>query len=266
MQAWSDRGSLACGGMWREAFFFSAGGVQLFGSTYAAEVPSSPLGVVICNSWGFEANQAGRLVHPFSIAVARAGGVAVNFHYPGFGDSQGDPDAVTLADMADASVEALREAARRYPQSRWVLAGLMLGGSVASLAAARSADFEHLLLVQPSLRPQRYFARLQRAAKRSRDDLGPAEGFAYGYRLSKAILDSAAEADAEVEAALAEFSGSGTILAFAEPAGNGSEPAGFERVSVPGAWRFGAGTKDHKALGHAAGAWARGRVEGEAPA
>jgi alpha-beta hydrolase superfamily lysophospholipase len=249
----------------REVFFFSSGGVELYGSTYAPASPEPPpLGVVICNSWGYEANLAGAFVHPFSVKAARAGAVVVNFHYPGFGDSQGNADETTIDLMAGAAVDALREASRRRPNTRWILAGLMLGSSIAALAADRGGAAERLLLVQPVLRPGGYFARLERASKRSlgKPAPDPALGFAYGYRLARPMLDSAPRADRTVEAALADFDGGGTVVRCEKPTIVEGVPERFEQVRAPGAWRF--GTRNHSPLVQASAAWLAGRLEAEA--
>lgn len=241
---WSDAAIWEGEGLRREAFFFASHGVDLYGSIYAA-VPPSSLGVVFCNSWGYEANLTSRLVHPLSLAIAGAGGVALNFHYPGFGDSQEDLGETTLDAMADAAVDAVREASKRYPGANWTLAGLMLGASIAALAADRGVEAEELLLVQPTLRPSSYFARLERASKRSIGKPAPVEGFAFGYPLPQSLLASAPAADAAVEAALARFPGKGTIARYAEPEEIEGAPESFEHVCAPGVWRFGAQDRNH---------------------
>jgi hypothetical protein len=263
VRRWDDSGTWVGEELRREVFFFPSRGVRLYGSIYAPASPPAPFGVLFCNSWGFEANQAGRIVHSVSIAVARAGGVAVHFHYPGFGDSQGDFEAMTVDVMADAAVDAVAEASRRCSGTRWALAGLMLGASVAGLAAARGAAAE-LLLVQPALRPGRYFARLERASKRSLGGAAPepAPGFAYGYPLPPATIDSAPEADAAVEAALAGFEGEGTIVSYEKPEEIEGAPERFEQVRAPGSWRF--GSRDNPELSRATAAWLRRRAKAAA--
>jgi hypothetical protein len=243
--------------MRREVFFFDSGGAELYGSIYAGAKRSQPLGVLFCNSWGYEGNLASRLIHPISVSVARAGGVAASFHYPGFGDSLGDFEAATIDVLAEVAADAIREASRRYPDARWILAGLMIGASVAVLASDRGTAAEQLLLVQPSLRPARYFARLERASKRSLSGPAPtpSEGFAFGYPLSPLLLESAAAADAAVEAALSAFDGEGAIVRHEEPAEIEGAPERFEQVCVPGRWRY--GTRDDPALLSSTSAWLR---------
>lgn len=240
MGRWGDSGMWVGKDLRREVFFFPSQGVDLFGSIYAPPAPGTPpLGVVFCNSWGHEGNQASRIVHWVSLSVALAGGVAVNFHYPGFGDSGGDAGGTTIDVLASASLDAIQEAERRYPETRWVLAGLMFGASVAALAADRGARAEHLLLVQPALRPAQYFARLERVSRRSIGQPPPVDGFAFGYPLSPALLNSASTANPAVEAALNQFAGGGMVIRYEKPTEIEGVPASFDHVCVPGAWRFG---------------------------
>lgn len=241
-------------GLRREVFFFRDGGVELYGSLYAAEPMSHPLGVTICNSWGIEGDQANRLVHPLALAAAREGGAGLVFHYPGSGDSQGDPERVTMGAMADAAIAALREGERRLPGSAWMLAGLMLGASVAALALERARP-EALLLAQPALRPSEYFEGLERRAKRIAALTRSGEETVFGYSPSAALLSSALEADAEVAAAIARFERRGAVVRYSSPKGTDGVPEGFERIEIDGAFRF-AAPHDSK-LGGATGAWLR---------
>jgi hypothetical protein len=260
---WADAATWSGDGIAREVFFFRSGAVDLYGSVYAAERPL-PLGVVICNSWGYEANLASRIVHPVSIGVAQAGGVALSFHYPGFGDSEGDFAATTIDAMAHAAQDAVREASRRHPATRWVLVGLMFGASIAAIATAREPGIDRLLLVQPALRPGAYFGRLARVAKRS---LGPpapepAPGYAFGYRLTPELVESAPAADAVVEAALAGFSGEGAVVSCETPEEIVGAPERFECIRTRGSWRI--GVRDMRELTAATVAWLVGRLAEEA--
>lgn len=225
----------------REAFFFDSGGQQLYGSLYAAASPSVPMGVAICNSWGFEGNQSDGTMHRIALGAARAGGAGLVFHYPGFGDSHGDLAEATIDALVGAAVDALGEGSRRLPGTHWVFAGLMFGASVAALAAPR-ADVDRLLLVQPTLRPSDYFTRLERSARRAAARVPARAGNAYGYPLPHRILENRAAVDATVAEALAGFGGAGAIVRYAQPA---ADPVSerLEEIVLPGAWRFGARQK-----------------------
>lgn len=226
-------------GLRREAFFFDSGGERLYGSLYAAASPAHSDGVVVCNSWGFEANQCDRTKHTIAIAAARAGGAGLVFDYAGFGDSSGRPGEATLEGLAANARDAVAEAARRSHGERWTLAGLMLGAAVAALGAAR-ADVSRLLLVQPALQPSRYFRRLERSATRAAARVPARAGTAYGYPLPRGIVEAGAEADATVAAALGDFAGDGAVVRHEEPQPGAIAPQRFEDVVVPGRWRFGA--------------------------
>ncbi|HET8862734.1 MAG TPA: hypothetical protein VFM94_05750 [Solirubrobacterales bacterium] len=238
---WSDCGIWEGEGLRREVFFFRSGGVDLYGSLYAPASLEPRLGVLLCNSWGFEGDLASRLLYPLALSVAEAGGAAVVFHYPGFGDSDGDLGAVTMEVLAESAVDALRESARRQACGEWVLAGAMLGASVASIAAGGQSVARRLLLVQPALRPAKYFARLERASRRSSGGLASKERFAFGYPLTGAMLDSAARADDAVATALAGFHGDGAAVRHSAPSVIEGLPEGFAQVCAEGTWRFGTG-------------------------
>lgn len=230
----------------REAFFFPAAEERAYGSIYAATSRSHPFGLVICNSWGFEGNQSDRTMHLMALAAARAGGISLIFHYPGFGDSPGRLVESSMSTLVNATVGAVGEGSRRYPSTRWVLAGLMFGASVACLAAGRTAA-DRLLLVQPSLEPSRYFRRLERSARRAAIRVPARTGNAYGYPLPHRILAAGSTLDAEVTEALSGFDGEGAIVRYAKPPAPESIPAQFDEVIVPGVWRFGARQSPHLA-------------------
>jgi alpha-beta hydrolase superfamily lysophospholipase len=265
---WSDASTWTGEGLRREVFFFESSGIELYGSIYAP-LSTPHLGVVFCNSWGIEGDQGSRLAHPLALAVAAGGGVAALFHYPGFGDSRGDVGEATMGRFADAARDAVGEASRRHPGLDWMLAGLMLGASVASLAVGRDADVGELLFVQPLLRPGRYFARLRRASRSSigRAASGGPSGsaYAFGYPLPDSMLASAPAADSAVEEELAAFAGAGTIVRHQQPAEIVGAPARFQSIFAPGTWRFGSTDSNHAdpALLRVAADWLDGRLETE---
>jgi len=251
---WRDIGSWVGEELRREAFFFDSGGVQLFGSLYAAVPLSRPTGVVICNSWGFEGNQSDITAQRIALTTARTGGAGLVFHYAGFGDSHGDLAEATMEALANAAVDAIAEGSRRLPGTSWVLAGLMFGSAVAALGASR-ADIDRLLLVQPALRVSAYFSRLERIAKRSAPRMPARAGHAYGYPLPRRILAAAPGIDAAVARALEEFAGGGAVVRHAEPPRSSLIPAHFDDAVAPGTWRFGARQKTH--LADTASRWLR---------
>ena len=262
MSRWSDASSWVGDGIRREVFFFESAGERLYGSLYAPAASSPPFGVLFCNSWGYEGDQGNRFIHPAGLAAAEAGVAAAGFQYAGFGDSGGDLERATMDDLTTAALDALAEVSRRSPGTAWILTGLMLGASVAALATARGARAERLLMVQPALRPGRYFARLRRVAQRAAAGSADGEGHAFGYPLPASMLESAAAADAAVERALKDFGGEGTVVRYEVPERIEGVPERFEDICAPGAWRFGSQDLNHRdpALVSATLQWLRRRT------
>jgi alpha/beta superfamily hydrolase len=269
--SWSDASTWADDGLRREVFFFRGGGTELYGSLFAAVEPSRPLGLVACASWGVEADRTDPLLRSVALSAARLGGAALIFHYPGYGDSFGDLADARLDDLSATATAAVEEASRRCPGLSWILAGFMLGASVACLAARPSAA-EGLLLVQPALRPSAYFERLAKDRRSLSPGTGPslemmepgsASGMAYGYPVPRRIVECAADADRAVEAALAAFGGGGAIVRHERPKVSPPLPPDIEQLVVRGAWRF--GSQNNPDLASAATDWLDRRMQEECP-
>jgi alpha/beta superfamily hydrolase len=241
---WSDLGAWAGDGLRREVFFFRSGDVDLYGSLYASATLTRPLGVVVCGSWGVEADRSDPLVHGLALAAARLGGAGLVFHYAGFGDSHGDLATATLEGLAANATDAVREAARRSAATEWHLAGFTFGASIACLAQP-AAKASGLILMQPALKPSAYLQRLAKRADRATFGTGGA-GMAFGYPVPERIVDRGEEADAAVARALSGFRGDGVAIAYETPAPSTSAlPSSVEPVTVPGSWRFGSRDQPH---------------------
>jgi alpha-beta hydrolase superfamily lysophospholipase len=242
-------------GLAREAFYFDVDGVELFGSLYRAEPVRRGLGVVVCGTLSLEAIKS-LVPQRLAAGVARAGGCALVFHYPGSGDSFGPVDA-SFAELRAAAVAAVAEARRRVPEVRWGLAGLSVGAAVAA-AAAEEAAVEELLLLEPALDPVRWLDELVRASARS-NLLGSADdGFAYG-----APVPPLAPAQDPV-ALLRRFSGRSVVVRSEENPPQTPLPDGIEVRSVPGKWaRW---REEAPALVEAALAWLDEEPAGDGPA
>lgn len=255
MSTWDDAAAWAGEGLCREVFFFGPPGARLYGSLYAAKEPSRGEGVVVCSSWGYEADRTERLAHRIALAAARAGGAGMVFHYPGYGDSHGASLATaTLGSLAEAGAAAIEEAARRRAGLAWFPAGLMVGASVAVLAQRLCEQAaERLLLVQPALSPSAYFAALEHSARRVTLGPGRIREMSFAYPLPRPILDAGAAADAPVSEALAGFRGEGAVVRHADPPAEATLPERFEERVVAGTWRF--ATQDSPALERAVGEW-----------
>jgi hypothetical protein len=235
---WADAATWEGEGLCRKVFLFNSRGRRLYGSLYRAASLSRRDGIVICPSWGVEADRSNRLMHGLAFSIAKLGGAALIFHYPGYGDSEGDLASATMESLAAAAAAALQEAERRVPDCDWMLAGFTVGASVACLAQ-RATSGCNLLLLQPELCPGSYFREIARKAKRASfsDDL---ERLAFGYPAPQQMLDRADELNAAVKAALVEFESEGFAVAYASPGLPNLLPKSFQRVAIPGTWRFGA--------------------------
>jgi hypothetical protein len=245
-KGWESAGNWLGEDLRREAFFFESGGTQLFGSLYAARERSRADAIVVCNSWGFEANQADRSMHQIALRMARAGGAGLIFHYPGYGDSHGEAASVEMSALVEATVGLVAEGSERLPEARWSLVGLMFGCGVAALASRRTT-IERLLLVQPALPLAPYLTRLQRSAERGARRVPETAGTAYGYPVPDKIAANAAALDLAVDAALRAFGGAGAVVRHDKPAPPWRLPDRYADIVVPGTWRFGARQKQHLA-------------------
>jgi hypothetical protein len=242
-----DAGAWVGGGLRREVFFFPSEGVRLYGSLYASAAPTRPLGVVVCGSWGVEAERSGRLAHGLALSAARQGGAGLVFHYPGFGDSYGDAAGVTMEGLAAAAADARAEAERRSGASDWFLAGFTFGAAVACMAQSLTRA-RGLLLLQPALSPSAYLADLGKRARRSFSETSGA-GMAFGYPLPERLVSSSRAADAAVERALSLFRGDGVAIRYEAPTAQEpiALPESIERLAIPGTLRFGAMDQPHMA-------------------
>lgn len=240
MGEWGDAATWTGDGLQREVFFFGLEGSELYGSLYAAQDPSRAEGVVVCSSWGFEADRTDHLAHHLALTMARLGGAGMVFHYPGYGDSRGAylGDA-TLASLAQAAATAIEEAARRRPQLAWFPAGLMFGAAVASLAQGISpASAGRLLFVQPTLDSDAYFAPMAQGVQSVVLRSGAVREMSFAYPFPRGMVSKEGAAGSPVGDALAAFEGRGAVLRHERPARDELVPERFAEVIVDGTWRF----------------------------
>jgi hypothetical protein len=228
MPGWEEASRAITGGIRRELFFCS-GEDSVFASLYGGEPASPGPGLVVCPSWGHELRQTLNLCHSLARRLALAGGAGLVLHWPGHGDSGGEPQDTDVVAMAAAASGGLQEARRRAPLALWGLAGVRLGAAAVALAAD-TADAESLLLIEPSLDSKAFFAELQRASRRA--SLGARhgrEGWAFGHPLPR--LDRRHD----VASALAGFRGRVACLAY-ETGPIDPLAVGLEVIRVPGSW------------------------------
>lgn len=126
------------------------------------EADASPVGCVICNPFGDEAIRAHRTIRHLATAAARAGIPTLRFDYDGTGDSAGHdlyPDRLAswLASIRSAA-NTLRETEN---VERICFVGLRLGGALAALVAAESADAAGLATIAPVISGKAYVRELR---------------------------------------------------------------------------------------------------------
>lgn len=142
-------------------FQFGPAASPLFGTLHQSQRlrrPSSA--VVLCNPFGEEAARSHRIYRVLATQLDQAGFPTLRFDFHGTGDSTGSADAVRLdrwlEDIGSAAAELSPLSARHH-----ALAGLRLGGTLASLATTRrKPQVHHLLLWDPVVRGANYLREL----------------------------------------------------------------------------------------------------------
>jgi pimeloyl-ACP methyl ester carboxylesterase len=122
-----------------DGVFFQSGERPRFGWIHRPAVANG-VGLVIVPPFGYEAICAHRSLRHLADAAARAGVLAVRFDLDGTGDSAGDDLEPGRLDTWLASIADACELARAEGADRLVLAGVRLGATLATLAAAQRTD------------------------------------------------------------------------------------------------------------------------------
>jgi predicted alpha/beta hydrolase len=141
--------------------YFGPADRPLFGVLHPAHGDRAPLGLVLCNPFGYEESCAHHALRQLAAEAASAGIPALRFDYDGTGDSAGDdfePGRV------DAWVGSIRQAAATLRARSGVrhvcYVGVRLGATLAAVAAAdRSAV--GLLAIAPVVRTRGYLRELK---------------------------------------------------------------------------------------------------------
>jgi alpha-beta hydrolase superfamily lysophospholipase len=146
-----------------EPVYFKSGANRLFGWLHKpATDASSPLGLVICKPFGFEAMSAHLTMRVQAEMAAQLGIPTLRFDYAGTGDSE---DLAPAADQLDAWVQdviaAVQELQRCTCVQRVCLLGIRLGGLIAALAAARCPQVSALIGIAPVVNGKRYLKELR---------------------------------------------------------------------------------------------------------
>jgi pimeloyl-ACP methyl ester carboxylesterase len=136
--------------MSRAPTYFGPADRPLFGWLHRAGAPSSSLGLVVCNPFGYEAVCAHRSLRHFCEAAAAAGVAALRFDYDGTGDSAGDDrEPARLAAWVKSVHHAIDELRRAAGVERVAVLGVRLGALVATLAASERDDVAGLVAIAP---------------------------------------------------------------------------------------------------------------------
>ena len=147
-----------------QPLYFGTDDVRLFGWLHAAQgVGRAPMGLLLCNPFGFETLHAHRSLAVLASAAAEAGIPAMRFDYLGCGNSSGDEYEPELLGQWVQSVHlAVDELKRRTGVARVCLLGLRLGALLATQAAMTRSDIAGLVAIAPVLQG-RQFVREMRA-------------------------------------------------------------------------------------------------------
>ena len=118
-------------------------------------------GVVLCHPHGADYDSAFRSFRILGARLARAGFHVLRFDYGGTGDSLGDGNDASIAQLVGDTVAAVHEL-RTSRQLRDVsIVGLRLGAAIAALAASESGGVEDVVLWEPVIEGAAYVASLQ---------------------------------------------------------------------------------------------------------
>jgi hypothetical protein len=172
----------------RESFRLSSGDDKLYASLYSSRPTTPKMGVVVLPHWGHDGRFLLEWCHALALGAARLGGCGLLVHWPGSEDSEGDPGRVTVDQLVQAVLSALCAGKERLPEVPWSVAGVRLGATVASIAAAR-AEAHKVALVQPVLDPEPYFNGVERRARlvRALTRGAPHPGWGFGEEVPSGL-------------------------------------------------------------------------------
>ncbi len=234
MSGWEDAATAVIGALKREVFYLS-GEDRLYASMYSAFPAAGGPALVICPSWGHEMFPTLHFGHALARRLGLSGGAGLVLHWPGHGDSGGEPESTDGERMGQSAEQALEEARRRASHLAWALAGARLGAAAAVLAAVE-ADAAALLLIRPALDQARYFSEVERASRRAGLGRESGKGWAFGHPLPHLRTGP------DVNSVLARFPGPVACIAYeGDPDDTALE--GVAATRIPGSWEVGAAVR-----------------------
>lgn len=113
-----------------ETFLFGSGD-RLFGAYYEGLGPSTAPAVLICNGLGQDYMRSHFVLRHLARRLSAVGGPVLQFDYRGTGDSWGDPEENTLAELREDAAAALQELREISVRPRVVTLGVRLGAWLA---------------------------------------------------------------------------------------------------------------------------------------
>jgi len=143
-----------------ERGFFESDERPLYAVTYRNERPGASV-VIFCNSFS-ENHSEGRAEAIAARIIAASGCSAFLYHPRAHGDSTGDLEDVTFADLVEDAINAAAYARSRTGASRVVWVGIRFGALVAAHAVTRSSDSIGLALWEPALSARDYLLKSMR--------------------------------------------------------------------------------------------------------
>lgn len=145
-----------------DAFFIGPPGSQV---ACRLNRPSSGLvrdaGVLLCHSISTEYYRSYRTLARLAERLSELGFPVLRFDYPGTGDSECEPDEVSLADWINSVRQAANELRNRAGVSQLILIGLRFGATLASIAAQGIDRINTLVLWDPVTDGAAYLDRLR---------------------------------------------------------------------------------------------------------
>lgn len=219
-------------GVTEEAFHLEAGGDRLFAmlTTPADPADATDLGFVVAHSFGLEVLTLRRSERAVARALAATGHSVLSVHRRGFGDSEGDPNDVTLERQLDDLRIARDHLLGATTATRVGLVGVKFGGLLAGLLA-RDGGVERLALVQPAVSGAgwaRSFIREMHVVRMADPDGSDRRGMqellaemhrdgvldVLGYGLPAALFDAVQDVDLTADAG--SFAGDALIVQVAK--------------------------------------------------
>jgi pimeloyl-ACP methyl ester carboxylesterase len=144
-----------------ERHFFRSGQHSIYSSSRRGARPDAPL-VLFCNGFAQDHVFNCRAELLGARILAERGYPTFSYHARAHGDSSGDLEFLTFADLVDDARAAAAEGLRRTGAPRIVWVGIRFGAMVAAAAMRQRRDHAALALWEPAYRAQDYFRMLMR--------------------------------------------------------------------------------------------------------